>query len=148
MTEEQVNELYKLARSYCIRKHIIFDDDIIQELVLYVYEKSNKYDDSRSKFSTFAYMCFNNYLCDKYRSNALEYYLSDDLEFVDTYIDSCNKMIIDEILETLKNDEIMMDWLYGFTMDEIATKHNKHRTSVSRYINKKIDELKSKYIGG
>lgn len=150
MTDERVSELYKLAKSFCIKQHILFDDDLIQELVIFVYEKYGKYDENRGHFSTFAYMCFRNYLYDKYRkSNNAEILVNnEDFAFIDRYTDPIQKIIIDEVLRVISDDEVMLDWLAGLSMEEIAIKYSKHRTTISRYINKKIEELKNTYVGG
>ena len=148
MTDEQVNEMYLLARSYCIKKHIIFDDDLIQDLVLHLYNKYSKYDETKGSFSTFAFMCFKNYLYDHQKNNPEILVNVDNELFIDNYTDYDKKMIIDEILPVISKDNIMCDWLNGLSINEIAKKNGKHRTSISRYIHKKIEELKEKYIGG
>lgn len=148
MTEEQVNELYQLARAFCIKKHIWFDDDLIQDLVLHLYTRYDKYDETKGSFSTFAFMCFKNYLYDRRLKNSPEILVdSEDEVFVDKYHDIYEKLILDEILGVIQEDDIMMDWLNGINAEEIAHKQNKHRTTISRYINKKIEEIRD-YIGG
>lgn len=148
MTEEQVNELYQLARAFCIKKHIWFDDDLIQDLVLHLYTRYDKYDKSKGSFSTFAFMCFKNYLYDKRLKNNPEILVdSEDEVFVDSYQDTCEKLIFEEILGVIQEDRIMMDWLSGMSAEEIARKENKHRTTISRHINKRIEEMRD-YIGG
>ena len=149
MTEEQVKEIYELARAYCIKKHIWFTDDLIQELVLHLYNKYDKYDESKGSFSTFAFMCFKNYLYDHKQEKSPEILVDCENEcFVSNYEDCYKKLILDEILTVISKDEIMMDWLNGYTYEEIAKKQGTHRTTISRYISKRLDELKEEYIGG
>lgn len=149
MTDEQVNQLYQLARSFCIKKHIWYDDDLIQELVMNLYDKYNKYDESKGSFSTFAFMCCKNYLYSyKFKTGPEILVENNDEVFVDKYIDSDEKLIVADVLGSISDDTILMDWLNGLSYEEIARRHNKHRTTVSRYINKRIEELKNEYVGG
>lgn len=148
MTDEKVNEMYLLARAYCIKKHIWFDDDLIQDLVCYLYTKYDKFDQSKGSFSTFAFMCFKNYLYHNRKTNNEILIENEDEVFTDNYEDSCEKLIIREILGVICEDSIMLDWINGLSTEEIASKHNKHRTTISRYISKRLEELKNEYLGG
>lgn len=149
MTEEKVNEFYKLARTYCIKKHIWFDDDLIQDLVLHLYDKYDKYDETKGSFSTFAFMCFKNYLYDHRKQNNPEILTdSTDELFVTNYEDCYKKLILDQVLEVIRQDNILTDWFDGLTTEEIAKKHSVHRTTISRYISKRLEEIKDEYIGG
>lgn len=149
MSEEQVREMYKLARTYCIKKHIWFDDDLIQDLVSCLYDRYNKFDETKGTFSTFAFMCFKNYLYDRKRKNCPEILVENVEELIsDDSEDSDRKLIVEEIMGVISDDEILMDWLEGMTPEKIGKKHGKHRTTISRYIKKRIQELKDEYIGG
>ena len=148
MTDEQVKEFYKLARAYCIKKHIWFDDDLIQDLVMYLCDKFNKYDESKGSVSTFAFMCFKNFMYDHKKDNQEIIVDCESEYFVSNYEDCYKKLIVDEIMSLLSEDEVVMDWINGLTYDEIAKKHNKHRTTISRYITKHLEDIRQEYLGG
>lgn len=150
MTEEQVNEMYQLARGFCRNKHIWYDDDLIQELVMHLYDKRDKYDETKGSFSTFAYMCFRNFLYDRKKCVCGAEILVENVDevFCEECGDIYEKLIVQEVMKVIQDDPIMTDWVNGVPMDEIAQKQGKHRTTISRYIAKRIEELKNEYVGG
>jgi RNA polymerase sigma factor (sigma-70 family) len=69
MDNEQAVELYKLA-NFILKKHNIeYDEDLIQELVIHAYSKTNLFDESKSTFSTFVCFCMEIRLKEIHRYN-------------------------------------------------------------------------------
>ena len=104
MDNEQIIGLYKLA-AHILKKHNIkYDEDIIQDLVIYAYSALEKFDKNIGSFSTFVCNCMENELRMIFRSkNASKrnYGISDlSLEKVYDLIDKCQTIIY-----TLKDDQ-------------------------------------------
>ena len=107
MTDEQVNEMYRLAKVFCIKKHIWFDDDTIQDLVMHLWNKYDKYNPEKGSFSTFAFMCFKNYICDHKKISPEIIVDCENEVFVDKYEDCYKKLILEQIMGVISQDEIM-----------------------------------------
>lgn len=160
MKDEKVNELYKLAAFTLKKYNVPFDEDLIQELVVYTYTKLPYYDESRGSWSTFVINCMYSKLAILYRSkNAKKRNCGQPVDSLDdTYYDSLpyydvipsdidvvkevhKKEILNEILP-LVDDPLKM-YLDGFTQKEIADKYGVSQAQISRDIKKNIQKIKT-----
>lgn len=152
------------------RKDLDFDD-----LISYGYEglqyASKNYDESKGKFSTFAYICIRNrllfYIREQFRKNKLKTVSIDqeirkededfDCLLTDVVCEYNNeienniekKELIDEILASLvasrreKDQEIFIMYILGYRQEDIAKKARICQSAISRSISETTKSIKS-----
>ncbi len=152
-----VNEIYKLVKSFC-KKWNIYDEDIVQDLVIDVYYKLDKYKKDKSKFSTFVYMvCKTSYLMKQRKKKlitvSLDLPVDDEIYMYDMAEDD-SENALDEIL---KKDNIvyyiynnicspqLKDYLNGMKQKDIAKKYNIPCSTLNQRLSKEIKMLKETY---
>lgn len=161
MKDEEAIELYRLAKDVCKKQNIVYDEDIIQELVLHALTKADHYDESKSKWSTFIFNCMKNKLKDLFKPKntkkrncnqvdfSLDYVIEDHLsyhEIVPSKINVSEEYTDKEFYQRVEHliDLPLKLYLKGFTQNEIAKKMNCSQTKVCYTIKNNI-ELIRKY---
>lgn len=160
MSEEQSVELYKLAHSVCKNNNVKYDEDLIQELVFHAFQQERYFDSTRSKWSTFMYVCMKQKLTDTFKFNkrlkrdngkmtySLDYQSDEDAptlldkisnedEFVEdnTYEDFLS--VIDHLIE-----EPLRLYLNGYSQVEIGKMKGCTGSYISYLIKKNIEKIK------
>lgn len=164
MDNEQIIYLYVLAK-YILKKHNIkYDEDLIQDLVIYAYTALEKFDKDRGSFSTFVCNCMENKLRMKSREkmaskrnngipdlsldHTYEEYDGNEFNYIDifgcdyNYIKELhNKMLFNEIFP-LTNEATRMYYLEGMKQVNIAKILGVSQKKVSFLIKKNIQQIR------
>ena len=160
MSDELINELYSIVRKYCW-EHRCYNEDLVQELVTYVFEKLDKFDTKRGKFSTYVYkLCHNKQLMLLREQNTMrsksnfntvslnEIIDEEDSERVDLLIDTSDnsvyykKAVVDYVYPRLS--DIAKKYFDGVNQVDLAKEYNISQANISRKIKKEIADIKKK----
>lgn len=159
MMNNLIDTLYKLANSYASKNKIddLPKEDYIQELVLYVWSKKDKYNKERASISTWAYMWFDSWRGNYFKTQknsprfiSLNNRINEeeDEEFSDLIEDKNWR----ETLESLVFREIYNEcniytrlWLTGLNYSEVANVLNCDKSTAYRNIKTNIEDIKEKY---
>ena len=160
MKNNLIETFYKLATSYANKNKIdgLSKEDYIQELVLYIWGRKDKYDEERASISTWAYMWFDswrgNYL--KSQKNAPKVLSlnkrineEDDEDFSDLIEDEDAHSSIDGLLfrELYNECNIYTKlWLTGLNYGEVGAILNCDKSTVYRNVKNNILDIKEKYF--
>lgn len=160
MTEEQANEVYKLACSVCIKNNIVFDEDLIQELVLHAVSIEKHYDPTLSSRSTFMFSCMKRKLVNiftyntcKKRDNglmtySLDYQADEDSKSIHEILPSDEDIVerinrkefykcVDHLIE-----EPLRLYINGYTQREIGEMKGCSSQYICSSIKKNVDKIK------
>lgn len=138
MTNIDVEVLYKLVKKFCFNWNL-YDEDLIQELILVVYEKLNKYDKNKSNLSTFVFMiCKNHYLGSIY--NKVEIEPLDIDQILDNQVNSYIRYVYQEVCSPM-----LKDYLMGYKQKDIAIKYNIPYSTCNQRIQKELKSIKEAY---
>ena len=164
MSNEQIIGLYVLAK-YILKKHNIkYDEDLIQDLVIYAYTALEKFDKDRGSFSTFVCNCMENKLRMKSREkmaskrnygipdlsldHTYEEYDGNEFNYIDifgcdyNYIKELhNKMLFNEIFP-LTNEATRMYYLEGMKQVDIAKILGVSQKKVSFLIKQNLQQIR------
>lgn len=164
--DEFITQLYKLVGQFCKRNHI-YDEDIVQDLIMTCLEKTNRFDSNRGNYSTFIFItCKSAYQTilrttrTKRRGGGAKQYsldkLIDDQIILSDVIKSSESSPLEKLLEEEKKDKITKafdlmssitrDYFQGFSQAELAKKYNCSQSRVSVVIRKDIKKMK-KVVG-
>lgn len=137
MCDDLVIELYKLVKKFCFNWNL-YDEDLIQELVLAVYENLERYDKTKSSLSTFTFMvCKSHYLSSKYGQVEIEFL---DEDVVDKQEGNYIKYIYQEVCSPM-----LRDYLMGFKQKDIAIKYNIPYSTCNQRIQRELQMIKEAY---
>lgn len=160
--EEIVTQLYDLVRKFCWSKKC-YSEDLVQELLLHIWEKIDMFDYNKSKFTTWMFkVCNNKYLmilreegAQKRKANkniiSLNTIMDEEhnIELMDLIIDNndgelsyqhyISSIIYDELSELSKK------YFSGARQSDLAKEFNISQPQVSRIVKKEIKQLKRKY---
>ncbi len=162
MTDEEfIKELYSIVRQYCWDNRC-YSEDLVQDLITHIFEKIDKYDPKKSKFSTWVYkVCHNERLMQlrkndatKRKSNvntlSLNNIIDDqDTESIDLLIDDSDtssyykKVIIDLVYPQLS--DMSKKYFDGVNQVDLAREYNMSQANVSRKVKKEINEIKKNF---
>lgn len=158
---ELIDDVYKLVVSFLRKQVTYYNEDLVQDLVLKIYERFDKYDSSKASFPTFVYMNCKNYYIMYLRSKKEFYSLdqeldeSDNVTMVDTVLDEDDlplvKLLNNERKEYVsyiyKNvcSPLLKDYLNGMSQPELAKKYNMWQPNVSRSIKNELKKLRETY---
>lgn len=146
-------EYYKLVKSALKFYNYSYNEDILQELVFFVYCKVKDYDETKGELSTYVFKVVKNkYLQikkkeDKNKCISLDKKINDDgltlLELIKEEKNDKEEALMIFKLLTPKIKPPLRLWLEGYTQKEIAEKLGiTHQPQVSKLINNNIVELK------
>lgn len=144
-------EIYKEYRdkvfSYVRSKVNNYQDaeDLCEDVFVKVYQKLDKYDETKSAFSTWIYNITKNTVIDFYRSNRIEYELFDNYDYISEEDDSINDLDIELLTKALNNlsqelrDLIILRYYDDLPLTEVSKRMNisygmikvKHREALS-----------------
>lgn len=151
--ETQIEDIYKMVLKFCWKKHI-FTEDRIQDYVLKIWEKRDKFDPTRGKLSTFVYKVLSNELAMelrrkkieeiKFTDEGLEKYISDESSPLAKLIECEEQALLAELY--IHCSPMLKLYLNGFTQMEIARGLNISQPQVSRRIKKELDEMRKKVM--
>lgn len=163
MLEKIQQEIYNLAVYFIVNKQNTIDnldfEDYLQELVMEVWSKNNKFNDKKGSFTTW---CFHWFSSKKYN---LIYNIKNEIKMVsldipisgdnseDLYLLDCipcdtnlfEKVAFEKIFENCSS--MYKLWLEGWSYNELANENNIHRETVKRIIVKETNELREKLWG-
>ena len=157
-TGEIIEELYLLIRKFCYSVND-YSEDLVQELIIEVIDKIDKFDEKRAKFSTWLFkVCQNKRFMigrmklAKKRSNAhstmpLNAIADDeDTEYIDLLLDDTDpdvfyKHIITKKIYTQLSD-ISRKYFEGVKQADLAKEYNISQAQVSRIVKKEIEDIK------
>lgn len=164
MQEQFVSELYSLA-AYFRNLYPVYgvdEDDYLQDLVIYLLSKVDKYDENRASFSYFAMMWLkgfrNNYINTLNRKKSRIETISLDNEIIDrpseeisTYVNEINSpykdplksLILEDALE--RCDEVLRLYVKGYTKVDISKILGISRVTIDRRLEDEIIRLKNYY---
>lgn len=161
MTEELIVETYKLVTSF-LRKHTkYYDEDLLQELVIKIYQRYDKFDPNKASFPTFVYMnCKNYYLMHlkaKKDFHSLDEVLdtSEGTTLMDIILDA-QPTILESIIQEEKEayvkyiydnicSPMLQDYFKGIKQKDLAVKYGLFQGNVSRSIKNELTKLKETY---
>lgn len=164
--DEFTTQLYKLVGQFCKLNHI-YDEDIVQDLVMACLNKTDKFDSDKGSYSTFIFItCSSTYKTilrttrTKRRGGGAKQYsldeLIDDQIILSDVIKSSESSPLEKLLEEEKKDKIIQasnlmssitqDYFQGFSQAELAKKYNCSQSRVSVVIRKDIKKMK-KVVG-
>lgn len=151
-------EYYKIVKSALKEYNYRYDDDILQDLVIHLYENINKYNSKKGEFTTFAYTLIRNKYIqiikerNKTKCINLDSAIIDNIPWlelisenkeIDVYEQTHRQQIFEFIKPYIK--EPLQLWLEGYTQIQIAEKLGlKYQTIVSKLI--RINLIKIKQI--
>ena len=161
MTEEQAIELYKLAYAVCKKNNVIYDEDLIEDLVVHAVTIEHYYDSSLSSRSTFMFTCMQKKLgdllkfktCSKRSNNLMTYSLDyradeDSLSIYETL--PCDENVIEQMdredfLKCIDHliEEPLRLYMKGYSQREIGKMKGCTNSNVSYLIKKNIDKIKN-----
>lgn len=146
-------EYYKLVKSALKFYNYNYNEDILQELVFFIFCKLKDYDKSKGEISTYVYKIVRNKYIqlknqeEKNKCISLDKKINDDgltlLELISG--ETSHKQEIEEIIKLLKSqiEPPLELWLKGYTQEEISKiLEIKHQPLVSKLINMNILKLK------
>lgn len=157
-TGEIIEELYSLVRKFCYSVND-YSEDLVQELIIEVIDKIDKFDEKRAKFSTWLFkVCQNKRFMigrmklAKKRNNAhstipLNAIVdSDNTEYVDLLLDESDpdifyKHIVTNKIYTQLSD-ISRKYFEGVRQVDLAKEYNISQAQVSRIVKKEIENIK------
>lgn len=158
--DEVLETLYKLAFSYANKNKIddLSKEDYVQELVFYVWEKIEKYDPNKGSISTWAYMWFDSWRGNYFKSkkNTIKYLSLDkqiddednecftDLLGDENYVNPIDQIVFREIYESCNIYTKL--WLTGLNYSEIAIILKCDKSTVYRNVKNNILDIKEKYF--
>ena len=79
--KDLISNNMKLIYKYCAR-YGIKDKDTMQDLFVNLCEKVNNFDPNKAKFSTFVYMCCDNYLKNRHNCNSMQKRNTDNINII------------------------------------------------------------------
>ena len=164
MDNEQIIGLYKLAAHVLKKYGIKYDEDLIQDLVIYAYSALEKFDKNIGSFSTFVCNCMKNKLKMEFRSknaskrnygipdlsldHTYEEYDGNEFNYIDIFgydynyaKELHNKMLFNEIFP-LTNEATRMYYLEGMKQVDIAKILGVSQKKVSFLIKKNIQQIR------
>lgn len=160
MTEEQANEIYILAKSVCRKNNVIYDEDLIQELVLHAVSIEKNYDPKLSSWATFMFDCMKRKLINIFAYNtsskrdngltnySLDYRKDEDSLSIHEVLPS-DENIIEQINreDFLKSIDHLIEkplrlYLKGYYQREIGEMMGCSDSNVSYLIRKNIKKIK------
>lgn len=141
--EDRIEELYKLVTSFC-EKWNLSSEDIVQELVWRIYQRLDKFDETKGKFSTFVFMnCKHYYLMYKYKDHNVES-LDENSYVLDTVADNNADWYISYLYKEVCSP-MLRDYLKGFKQKDIAKKYGLVYCTCNQIINRELTKLKETY---
>lgn len=156
ISEDRVNEVYKLVYSFC-NKQNIYDEDIKQSMVWHTWEMLVKhYDENKSKLSTFVFIICNSYMRDLRRKKYLPTISMDEDDYLYSKVESQELTPLQQLIQQENNEELnelynncsdlLKDWLDGETQENLSEKYNIAQPTVSRKIKKELDSIRKKVM--
>lgn len=159
-TGEIIEELYSLVRKFCYSVND-YSEDLVQELIIEVIDKIDKFDEKRAKFSTWLFkVCQNKRFMigrmklAKKRNNAHSTLPlnaiadDDDTEYIDLLLDESDPDIFYKHLVTRKIytqlSDISRKYFEGAKQSDLAKEYNISQAQVSRIVKKEIENIKKK----
>lgn len=160
MTDEKAIELYKLAGFTLKKFNVPYDEDLVQELVLYAFEKDPLYDECRGSWSNYIINCMYTKLLMLHRASctikrnkgqpdqSLDDTFYDDLPYYDVIpsdVDIAKEIDKKEVLAAIEPliEEPLRLQLEGYSQVQIAKKLNYSQSHISRLIRLNIEKIKS-----
>lgn len=160
MTNEKAVELYKLAGFTLKKYNVTYDEDLIQELVMYAFERDPQYDESRGGWSTYIINCMYTKLVMLHRAThtikrnkgqpdqSLDDYVYDDLPYYDVIpsdVDIAKDIDKKEILAVITPlvEEPLRLHLNGWSQKQIGDKLGYSQAHICRLIRLNIEKIKS-----
>lgn len=149
-------EYYKIVKSALKHYNYSYTEDILQELVIFLYQKLEDYDETRGEITTYAYAIVKNkYLQLKYNQKKRINYSSLDkiiseqgVSILDIIKDdsdleeNCYKERVLNLIKPMVKPALQL-WLEGYTQQQIADKLGvKFQTIVSKQIKENILEIR------
>lgn len=159
MTNEKAVELYKLAGFTLKKYNTPYNEDLVQELVLYALEKEPLYDERRGSWSNYIINCMYTKLLMIHRANhtikrnkgqpdqSLDNTFCDDLPYYDVIpsdVDIAKELDKKETLAAITPlvEEPLKLHLEGFKQVQIAEKLGVSQVTVCRRIKHNIQKIK------
>lgn len=159
MTNDKAVELYKLAGFTLKKYNVPYDEDLIQELVLYALEKEPLYNEERGAWSTFIINCMYTKLWMIHRANhtskrnkgqpdqSLDETFCDNLPYYDVIpsdVDIAKELDKKEALAAITPlvEEPLKLHIEGYTQKQIAEKLGFSQVTISRKIKVNIQKIK------
>lgn len=168
VSEKILYDKYKIIVSKFLRKNYYknFDDDDVSEIMIKIFSNLNKYDENKSKFSTWVYHIVKNYMTDKWRCNGT--IMLDESESMivsntfhnntfTNYDTTNNNFIFDDSTkfentnsinyitsQISPDDHLLLDMKYvqGYSYSEIGKEFNLTSSTVSNRVNYIKDKIK------
>ena len=164
MDNKQIIELYKLAAHVLKKYDVKYDEDLIQDLVIYAYSALEKFDKNIGSFSTIVRKKMkkkkkkkirrknaskrNSGIPDLSLDHTYESYDGNELNYIDIFgydlnymKELHNKMLFNEIFP-LTNEATRMYYLEGMKQVDIAKFLGVSQKKVSFLINKNIQQIR------
>lgn len=154
-----VEELYAMARFALKKWNIIYDEDLVEDLVSDAYLKKDKYDESKGAISTYFIKIMENRIRENDRTkkckkrdgvvisydnkmdtDGKEYNILFDDDF-DLASDINKKNILEQIIPLV--DLPLKLYINGYTQQEIAVKCNTTQATIQKRITANIKELQA-----
>lgn len=159
--EEIMTQLYSLVRKFCWSKKC-HSEDLVQELLLHIWEKIDMFDHNKSKFTTWVFkVCNNKYLMILREENAQKRKANNNLislndlvdsesgvELIDLIIDDDNGLSYKHYVSSIIYNELSdlaKKYFSGAKQSDLAKEFNISQSQVSRIVKKEIKQLKRKY---
>lgn len=152
---ERVKEIYKLVTTFCKRWNI-FSEDVIQDLVMAVHSRLDKFDSQKANFTTFVFMnCKNYYLMSIAKKEHYTVSYDDVENEFGEFIDTSNTPS-ENVLEQERNNLVsfiynnvcsdhLKDYLQGIKQKDIAKKYNIPYSTLNQIISRELVKLKETY---
>lgn len=141
--ESRVEELYKLVTKFCENWNIR-DEDILQDLVWTIWQKIDKYDETKGAFSTFVFInCKYIYLTNKLKKKDT---ISLDQEegLIEVIPNNESNWYISYIYENVCSP-LLRDYLQGYKQKDLAKKYGLVYCTCSWKIRNELQQLKETY---
>lgn len=164
--EEFINQLYDIVRDYCW-KNKIYSEDNVQDLIYEILKGINTFDETKSKFTTWAYtVCYHKHMMKIRASKAIKRKANNDTISLNKIIDDNNNIEILDILQAeynpIENDKreivnyiynnnlskLVKDYFDGKTQDELAIEYGISQPQIARKIKKELKEIREKLNHG
>lgn len=154
MRDEEVVELYKIAKSILLKYEKRFDNDYIQDLVTHLFSIRDKWNSSKGTITTFYFTCGYNFIKQRWRENSSqkrqtiynevhENYQS-ILELIPSNENLEQKLLKENTLESIRFlvNPLTMEYFGGAKQKDLASKYNCSQETISRQIKANIDTIR------
>lgn len=151
------DELYKLAKFTLKKWNMVFDEDLIQDLVFYTYQQLEKFDELKGKKTTYIVHVMQNRIRELNRNKhrkgrdkiifSLDWKNNEGQEFVNLFCDDY------DIVDVLNRENVLQHimplveeplklYINGATQQELAERYKVSQPTIKRRIDNNINKIR------